>query len=294
MSLGQNIAKLRKNIGMTQEQLAEKCDVSRQAVTKWESGESEPAIAKLVKLSEILEVSIDELLMGNSREMFSNKAMHLPLDYKTLSAITGDLTNFDFLFTAGWRKTYMMLLYDVIKTRYFDSNEKIFDEYLIENTSSEEREHSVKCLMFERNFAKGLFQEYVDGKCELDVIFDRLESCLEEYFNDAEKREKKEEKIRDKKRESQIFRIYIKAGRIFWELQSFEDHSEKKLESLKEELHNLIDELDAQTQVGRLMAFYLRSVEEALNEKNGVLLKELVSDWKNLKEFILGKINIDE
>lgn len=37
MSLGQNIAKLRKNMGMTQEQLAEKCDVSRQAVTKWES-----------------------------------------------------------------------------------------------------------------------------------------------------------------------------------------------------------------------------------------------------------------
>lgn len=34
MSLGQNIAKLRKNIGMTQEQLAEKCGVSRQAVTK--------------------------------------------------------------------------------------------------------------------------------------------------------------------------------------------------------------------------------------------------------------------
>ena len=38
MSLGQNIAKLRKFMGLTQEQLAEKCDVSRQAVAKWESG----------------------------------------------------------------------------------------------------------------------------------------------------------------------------------------------------------------------------------------------------------------
>lgn len=41
MSLGQNIAKLRKSMGLTQEQLAEKCDVSRQAVAKWESGESD-------------------------------------------------------------------------------------------------------------------------------------------------------------------------------------------------------------------------------------------------------------
>lgn len=52
--------------------------------------------------------------------------------------------------------------------------------------------------------------------------------------------------------------------------------------------------MDEQTQVGRLMVFYLKCAEKALNEKNGVLLKELRDDWKNLKEFILGKINIDE
>ena len=38
MKLGQNIAIYRKEAGLTQEQLAEKCEVSRQAVTKWESG----------------------------------------------------------------------------------------------------------------------------------------------------------------------------------------------------------------------------------------------------------------
>lgn len=73
MSLGQSIAKLRKTVGMTQEQLAEKCDVSRQAVTKCESGESEPAITKLIKLSDVFDLSIDALIMGNSSELFFNR-----------------------------------------------------------------------------------------------------------------------------------------------------------------------------------------------------------------------------
>lgn len=77
-------------------------------------------------------------------------------------------------------------------------------------------------------------------------------------------------------------------------MQSFEDYTEKKSESLKEELHNLIDELDEQTQVGRLMVFYLKCAEKALNEKNGVWLKELRDGWEHLKEFIWGKIDIDE
>ena len=40
MKLGQNIAIYRKEAGLTQEQLAEKCEVSRQAVTKWEKRRS--------------------------------------------------------------------------------------------------------------------------------------------------------------------------------------------------------------------------------------------------------------
>lgn len=40
MGLKENIADYRKKMGLTQEQLAEKCNVSRQAVTKWESGVS--------------------------------------------------------------------------------------------------------------------------------------------------------------------------------------------------------------------------------------------------------------
>lgn len=76
-------------------------------------------------------------------------------------------------------------------------------------------------------------------------------------------------------------------------MQSFEDYTEKKLDSLKRDLYDLIDDLDEQTQVGRLMVFYLKCAEEALDKKDASLLKELMTDWRDLKEFILDKIIVD-
>lgn len=61
MKLSENLKVLRKQKGYSQEQLASKLNVSRQAVSKWESG-SYPEIESLITLSEVFECSIDELL----------------------------------------------------------------------------------------------------------------------------------------------------------------------------------------------------------------------------------------
>ena len=53
---------LRKQNGFSQEELAEKCQVSRQAIAKWESGESVPTIEKLIYLAGLYEVTLDELV----------------------------------------------------------------------------------------------------------------------------------------------------------------------------------------------------------------------------------------
>ena len=57
-----NLIQLRKFRGMTQEDLAEIVGVSRQAVAKWESGESFPDIEKSRLLAEAFDVSLDELV----------------------------------------------------------------------------------------------------------------------------------------------------------------------------------------------------------------------------------------
>lgn len=64
--IGCKIAKLRKEKNMTQMELADALGISFQAISNWERGESMPDIAKLVSLSQIFDVSIDEIL-GNDR-----------------------------------------------------------------------------------------------------------------------------------------------------------------------------------------------------------------------------------
>ena len=62
MKFNENLKYLRKQYGLTQEQLAEKLNVSRQAITKWESGQSMPDIENLKELSYIFSVSMDSLV----------------------------------------------------------------------------------------------------------------------------------------------------------------------------------------------------------------------------------------
>ena len=62
MELYEKLYELRRASGMSQEELAEKLGVSRQAVSKWESGATQPELSKLIELSKLYNVSVDELL----------------------------------------------------------------------------------------------------------------------------------------------------------------------------------------------------------------------------------------
>ena len=66
MILAEKIVNLRKQAGWSQEELAEKLGVSRQAVSKWESAQSIPDLNKVLLLSEVFSVSTDYLLKDDS------------------------------------------------------------------------------------------------------------------------------------------------------------------------------------------------------------------------------------
>ena len=75
MTTGEKIAALRKKKNLTQEQLAEVLNVSRQSVSRWEMDAAFPETEKLIKLSRLLECSIDYLLnenIENSKEVNMN------------------------------------------------------------------------------------------------------------------------------------------------------------------------------------------------------------------------------
>ena len=62
MNFSEKFQLIRKNKGMTQEELAEKLDVSRQAVAKWESGQAYPDISNLIQISNLFNVTVDYLV----------------------------------------------------------------------------------------------------------------------------------------------------------------------------------------------------------------------------------------
>ena len=68
MTLSEIIYKLRKKSGLSQEQLAEKLNVSRQAISKWESGVSLPESEKMIALSDFFGVSLDYLMKEDAKE----------------------------------------------------------------------------------------------------------------------------------------------------------------------------------------------------------------------------------
>ena len=74
MSLGTNIQFYRKQKNMTQEDLAEFMNVSRQTVSKWESDTAFPETDKLITLSDYFGCTLDELIKGSAEENFTEDA----------------------------------------------------------------------------------------------------------------------------------------------------------------------------------------------------------------------------
>ncbi len=62
MTLGEKILSLRTARDMSQDDLAEKLEVSRQSVSKWETGQSTPDLDKIIKLADLFGVGVDELV----------------------------------------------------------------------------------------------------------------------------------------------------------------------------------------------------------------------------------------
>ena len=66
MDFNNKLYELRKQKGFSQEELANRLNVSRQTISKWEVGESTPDMEKLAAISDLFEVSLDELVLDKA------------------------------------------------------------------------------------------------------------------------------------------------------------------------------------------------------------------------------------
>jgi len=72
LSFSEKLRALRKEKGLSQEQLAELLNVSRQSVSKWESGQTYPEIEKLIILSNLFKITLDDLVNDKKVEFTAN------------------------------------------------------------------------------------------------------------------------------------------------------------------------------------------------------------------------------
>ncbi|MBD5138679.1 MAG: helix-turn-helix transcriptional regulator [Ruminococcus sp.] len=88
MSFAENLKILRKEKYLSQEQLAEIMDVSRQAVSKWEQGSGYPETEKLIELAKKLDVSLDVLLLDKTPAYEIKQEIAIALNEKGLTVPT--------------------------------------------------------------------------------------------------------------------------------------------------------------------------------------------------------------
>lgn len=68
MGFNNKLYELRKQKGLSQEELANRLNVSRQTISKWEVGDSTPEMEKLVAISDLFDISLDELVLDKAPE----------------------------------------------------------------------------------------------------------------------------------------------------------------------------------------------------------------------------------
>lgn len=101
MLFSEKLQLLRKNKGLTQEELAEKLGVSRQAVAKWEAGQVYPDIFNLIQISDLMSVSVDYLVRdqdcavkistGNAPDLEELIAFRLEANVNTYAAFMNEV-----------------------------------------------------------------------------------------------------------------------------------------------------------------------------------------------------------
>lgn len=71
MDFKDKLQRIRKDLRLSQEDLAEKLDISRQAIAKWETGQAYPEIDNLIRLSNLFQITIDRLIKDNGEYDYS-------------------------------------------------------------------------------------------------------------------------------------------------------------------------------------------------------------------------------
>lgn len=108
-----SIKKLRKKNNMTQDELAEKLCVTRQAVSSWENGKTEPDVETLTRLAEIFDVSVEYIIYGKAK-----KRWHFAVNFGTQECVNMGTVLAMILSYAKWKSIGWAILHGCFNWAY--------------------------------------------------------------------------------------------------------------------------------------------------------------------------------
>ena len=171
MTTGEKIAALRKEKGITQEALAERLKVARQSVSRWEMDAAFPETEKLIKLSRILECSIDFLLNGEIQRDCENEA---PISARDCFRFIRECT-YCFLATNAGEKPRlrpMGYVYADEKTLYFatDTRKGVYTD-LTKNPYVELASYNLNTRQWIRISGRAVLEDSLMVREEIEILY---------------------------------------------------------------------------------------------------------------------------
>lgn len=194
--IGQFILLKRKDLNLTQKQLAEKLNVSAQAISKWETGDTLPDTSLLLELADVLETTVDKILSGGKIVMKKHKKIRIEDIVEGLDAISRLKTYL------GEKSTFYQGAIEGINKKmnidfeaYYqdeDSREVMLSEVIIQylidgyETSKEEVDQYIKSLKM-----RNIIYKYLGVKNTMEhltyqddpKLFDQIRNLEPEFAN---------------------------------------------------------------------------------------------------------------
>ncbi|KHD44625.1 helix-turn-helix transcriptional regulator [Streptococcus hongkongensis] len=130
MELGKQVASRRKQLGLTQEQVADKIFVSRQSISNWETNKTYPDIQSLLLLSQLFHVSLEELIQGDLAEMKNEVSKTEIGHYKkdslifTILLIGLPMITYPLVYFFDWYGIAILAILSIVAMIYADRVEK--------------------------------------------------------------------------------------------------------------------------------------------------------------------------
>lgn len=227
MKFNEKLIQLRKNAGLSQEELGYKLNVTRQTISKWELEQTTPEMDKLIEIAKIFNISVDELVgekdLSNEKPIIDDKAINEKSNNNSILKILIIVIIFLLIIYMFFRFVIFKTASNFVTNIFNGSDElknMVFE--IIDKTNSNEDNDEV--------------EQFNKLKEDTDEEIDKRKDMLNEAFNSAVDKQKEAQNVIDEQQE--------KLNQMKEDSEKSKKETVEEMEKQKEEFYKLYNEVN--------------------------------------------------